>query len=338
MPHSSGGGSHGGGSHSGGHSFGGSSRSYSSGGSSSSSYKEHVRVSHSRFTGANKYVYYTRGGRMHYMYAKKKPDTPDLSTTAVLIAVIGVIAGFLFFTFYNAGLYTPRKLDTSNYESGTMIIDNVGIIREKAALDKEMKELLAVSGVSPAIEIVTESEWNTNYESFEAFAYSEYLRLFNDEKHWLVVLSLPDDYKTVDFVDWRWEGMIGDDCYPAINSSSEELFTTTVQRYLLRSEVNYMEQGLANAYKEFANVCMERQIDRINLIMAAIVLAIFVILTWIAIADYIRQRKCSKAHVVTKRSKEHNCDYCGRLYLLGTVLACPGCGAPVPAMNNIEEG
>ena len=333
MPHSSGGGSHGGGSHSGGSSHSSSSSYSSSSSSYGSSYDLETKISTDYFRGADKYVYYNYSGKIKYIYADRTPCEPELSVVATIVIIFTLIAAGLIWFLWVISIFLPKAIDTKSYDSGPMIIDDVGVVNNQKDLYSSLQRFIDVSGVSPAVEIVEDRAWISNYTDLETYAYSEYLRLFDDEKHWLIVISYPEDYKTAEFVDWKWEGMIGDDCSDAFNDRSEELFTTTIQRYMLRTDLNSVGQNLANAYNSFCDVCMENQIDEIGIVFMVIVLIAYIALSFFYIWDYIKRKQYSGAVRVTKKNKEHNCEYCGSLYLLGTVTSCPGCGAPVQASN-----
>lgn len=335
MPHSSGGGSHSGGSHS-----GGSSRSYSGSGSSGGSYSSGSyvssmnlhRISRRPYKGARRYVYYDRSGTMHSVYRKGFSGNSEISTVIGAVFLFSLFAVPIIVFCLKIGLYIPRPLDASAYDSSVYLSDSTGLTdtREyREAVEKFKK----ATGVAPGIEIVNKSEWENRYNDLETFAYSEYLRLFDDEKHWLVVISIPDDFTKTSFVNWEWEGMIGDDCYPAFNSISEALFTKTMQKYLIRSSMDDFGEHIAKCYEEFSETGMERQISTGYLIFAGLTAAVYLVLCSIFITDCVNEKKIEKCKYVPSAAKEYNCEYCGTLYVAGTVTKCPSCGAPIPANN-----
>lgn len=329
MPHSSGGGSHGGGSHY----SGGSSGGYRSSSGSSGSSVDVVKVSRKPYNGCVKYVYYSRGGTLRYIYADRKPSKPDLGVTIVIALILGFIALGIAWTLLEVGLYMPKALEVSSYASGIMIEDEVGVINEEDEdeLEQALEAFLDNTGVSPTVKIVYNDTWDDDYDSLEIYAYSEYLRMYDDEKHWLVVISLPEDYETMDFVDWQWEGMIGDDCYPAISTDMENRFTDTVHKHMLRSCVDDIGENLADAYMEFNGFCMEMDISYGFVIAAGILVLMYLAILWFMINEHIKESVCYKAVAVPHNALEENCEYCGNLYIHGTVLDCPKCGAPIKA-------
>ena len=325
MAHSSGGGSHGGGTHSGGYSHSHSSR--SSGGSYGGGSFVPTHISRRRFSGAREYVYYDRRGNYHYIYADSNPDKPDLATTIMLSVMFLVIGLGLAWFMLDIGLFAPQPISASSYESGIYLESSLDIGDESAALDA-MQDMLETTGVSPAVEVVDDAAWSANYTNLETFAFSEYYRLFDDESHWLVVISYPDETADDGFVDCQWEGIIGDDCASVVSFDAEDRFTLIMQKYLLRSEQTSLGDALASAYDEFTAGALETQYDATFLVLAAIFALFTFMLVFLMIRKYIREKTCYKATQVPAGATLQNCAYCGRPYVVGTIQLCPGCGAP----------
>lgn len=341
MPHSSGGGSHGGGSHSGGYSSYSSSssgsRSLSSGDSSST---PSAHISRSAFPGARRYMYRNSRGRVTYLYSSGHREKASLSTTIVGCVIFAAIAILIARFLFSIGLYIPRPLDTRSYQADTRIVDEVGLPGDRE-LEKGLEDFLKATGVSPAVELVEDSAWEQNYKDLETFAYSEYLRLFDDECHWLIVISFPEDYDSASFFDWQWEGMIGDDCYPAFNSDSEELFTQKVQQALLRAAPGTLKENLGEAFTEFSKEGMKRQVSAGFVGVGVIVLLIGGLIVWALVKDYRNNKMMEKAVYAPEGSSSAavkaekpkprllTCEYCGRQLAADTVSECPYCGAPI---------
>ena len=327
MAHSSGGGSHGGGTHSGGHSRNRSSKSGFAP-SRSGALFDHARISHRRFPGACEYVYYDRHGDYHYLYADYAPEKPDLLIAIILSIMILIIGLGLTWLMMDIGLFVPRPISTSSYESGIYLESCLDMDDESAVLDS-MQNMLETTGVSPAVEVVYDAAWSDNYTDLETFAFSEYYRLFDDESHWLVVISYPKKTAADGFVDWQWEGIIGDDCKSVINSETEDRFTLIMQKYLLRLERMSLGDSLALAYDEFTADALAVQYDVVFIVIAAIFALFTIMLEVLIIRNYIQEMACYKATKVPAGATLQKCIYCGRPYVAGTILECPGCGAPV---------
>ena len=333
MAHSSGGGSHGGGTHSGNRSQNYSNRnSHSFRRSYSGNLFDSVRISNHHFLGASEYVYYDQHGDYHYIYADCIPDKPDLVITIILSFVIMIIGFSLVWLMLDIGLFVPQPISISSYESGVYLESSIDIGDESTTF-YAMQGMLETTGVSPAVEVVEDADWNANYTNLETFAFSEYYRLFDDESHWLVIISYPNEIADDDFVDWKWEGIIGDDCESVINSETEDYFTLTMQKYLLRSKQTSLGDSLALAYKEFTASALKTQYDITFLAISLIFVLLTIMLIVLVIRKYIKEMNCYKAIKVPKGATMQKCIYCDRPYVVGTTLVCPGCGAPL----NINE-
>jgi len=318
MPHSSGGGSHGGGSHGG------------SGGSSG------PRVSRKPYVGSRRYIYYYPGtNRYEYLYYSGTPTAP---TKAQLIPAIFISVVLLLISLYlvKSAFVVPVKTDLNSYNASILIEDEVGLIDNTIPLMRTLEDFQERTGVTPAIEIVNHSDWLGNYTSLETFAYSEYLRQFDDEKHWLFVISYPEDTNS-GFVDWAWEGMIGDDVGRTISSGAEERMTGLMQKYLLRVDANDVSDAIDSAFREFSETVMEPYTEYGALFSAAMPLLFAVFVLIAAAVDYKGKTKLAAAYPLGYAApRERNCEYCGCMYVEGTVSVCPHCGAPIPAAEPAE--
>lgn len=197
MPHSGGGGSHGGGSHGG------------SGGSGSSS-----RTSPYYFPGARRFRRHYYDGRPDdYFYSDATPRKTGISSL-IFIVLFGV-----FFCGMMGVMNTQnsaKKLKENYTRPQTRIIDNIDVIDNDVSLEAALEEYNDTTGICPVIYTMYESE-ASGYSSLEKFAYDKYLQLFSDERHYLMVYTIPEeqaeDYKSGELKvpDFNWEIMIGDD-------------------------------------------------------------------------------------------------------------------------------
>lgn len=336
MPHSSGGGSHGGGSYSGGsHYSGGRSSSGSSGGSYSSSggssYSEKP-ISRRPYPGATRYVYYDSFGHVHNIYHQGRAERADLETSIGVIIVISLIFVPIIWLISEAAVFIPHQIHTASYNSEIVIDDHVGFV-DTVSMSDALLLFQDKTGVTPAVEIVTDSEWEPDYTDLETFAYSEYLRMFDDEKHWLFVISYPDDYQEKEFIDWSWHGMIGDDVGSAINYTSEDNFTNIMHKHMLRSSPDKLDEQLSAAFNEFSAIVMDNQISTGFVVTDIILFGIYLAILYYFIHDYMQHRQLEKAVRVKNNAKQYACEYCGCMYVSGTVSVCPHCGAAIPPHN-----
>lgn len=234
-------------------------------------------------------------------------------------------------------LFVPEKLNTAAYFSGVTVSDRTGVM-ETAMLEDAMQEFLDATGVSPAVEFVYKDEASGNLESY---AYDRYLTMFHDEQHWLIELAVSRDFREKRWPKLQWEGMIGDDCYPSISSGTEEMFTKTVNKHLLRSNGQNIEQKLADAWSEMAVRAARTQVDTGALGAAAFFLVFFGLCNWVLVREYVRFKRLKKCVALSETAvsperpgvrmslRRPRCRYCGARYNPKTDERCPDCGARI---------
>jgi len=199
MPHSSGGGSHGGGFHS------------SSHGSSSSGTSTHY------FHGARRYMYYDENGKEKYIYSRTKPVKPSLASVFVF-PIFGFIFGFaMLFAIVSD---RPQKLKADYPDQDQYVYDNIDVIADDEALTEQLKEFQDVTGICPVVYTFHNSDWEESSSDLEDFTFEVYVTDYSDEKHFVVVYSVPSNRS----YDFSWEAVQGDDTDNIITESFFEKF------------------------------------------------------------------------------------------------------------------
>lgn len=345
MPHSSGGGSHsggyssssssgsrsysGGGSHSGGYSSSSYSRSSYSGSSYSSSYSAPVRsrpepkVSSTMFDGATKYVFY-RNNRPMYYYSDY--ETGVVKKHRRLFFWVPFI---IFMLIATVAAVQPSAL-TMEYDNTVFIADTLNVIDDSDALFDALEAFRDETGITPCVVTISNESWQGYYNDLSAMAFDLYVNQFEDERHWLVVYSQPENPDPA-FNDWYWEGIQGDDTDSIITEETADDFGMSLQKYLTNNRYSVGE-ALTKAFNDTTPVIMDNADIDSDAVLGAIVL--FVILFWIAIKRTAVFTKTparplampAGAKPVKRRAKEINCEYCGGVYLSDN-LTCPHCGA-----------
>ena len=178
MPHSSGGGSHGGGFHGGG----------SSGGSSN-------HVSNHYYPGARRYIRHHRNtGVDEYVYARTMPQRSGLSGIIIIIVMALFFLGVTSMVIFQD---KPRRLN-GLYDS-PKVYDDANVIEDDDALTEKIEEYYVLTGICPVIYTVNDEEWNFrynenlthSYNDLESYAFFKYTDNFPDEKHFVIVYSVP---------------------------------------------------------------------------------------------------------------------------------------------------
>lgn len=326
MPHSSGGGSHGGGFHSGG-SFH-SSSSHGSGGRSGPSTSRHY------FPGAYRYVYYSHS-RPVYFYgtgAVKKGNWKSVCITNAAFILIWFLFGWAIF---GDSFSAPSRLSMDYEDTRILIGDDASLLS-----DEECDEIYDVflefqqkSGITPAFRTVYNEEWKGNYSSLENYAYDMYVNAFEDESHWLLVYSEPENANGA-FDDWYWEGMQGDDTDSIITQNLADTQGQAFQKYLTKESCSVGE-ALEKSFQEILPGLMDKKyVDPEDVML----FVLFVILPCLffayrAISAFLTRGREGAIRCKTAKEKplEDKCEYCGGIYVHGLHESCPHCGAPIKA-------
>lgn len=260
MPHSSGGGSHGGGSHGGGsHGGGGGSRG--------------PRVSTRPFRNSRRFRYYDNHGNEHYIYSTAAPRKVSIFE---LVFNLVMFAPFLLFPsfFLISAFASPKPLQPQYVSSSVHIEDNIGVIDNKISLESTLKEFQNLTGIEPYIITVNDSEWDQYYDDLVNYSYDLYVNHFTDEQHFLIVYSEPDNAGELAFVDWKWEGMQGDDTDHILSESKFERFQKDIQRGLTREDVSVGE-AFDTAFSNSLDYIMSVNIDKETTIFVFIFMLIW---------------------------------------------------------------
>lgn len=332
MPHSSGGGSHSGGSHSS-HS---SSHSSSHGGSSSR--PRTVRSTY--FNGARRFVRYSNHGAQ-YMYADYDLTGKSLGKVRYFLLIFYIPFIIAIFGMLGNSIHMPKKVVNSpeNLHKQVMIWDSIGAIDDDVLpeLEQAMQQFEDKTGIEPALVTLDNSKW-LPYTTLENYAYEYYLNLFNDEKHWLLVYST-DTELIQSYEDWYWEGMQGDDTDGVLTERITDNFTNKVHADLLKQNVSVGEAFL-DGFNEIEPSLMKMVFEPFNFFMGLFVAGFIGFHMYFMVFFTDKKTKADrekyKDYVECPSGpafKEDNCEYCGGLYVIGTVLSCPHCGAQLPAHN-----
>ena len=314
MPHSSGGGSSGGGFHSGGSSH--------HGGSSGNA----SRISTRPFVGATSYIYYTRSFQPRVIYSSTSPDQLRKSSPAAYV-FLGIFAlvpvGVMLFT----GIHNPAKLPT-NYASTIEVIDHVDALsdEEEAALESTFNEFYTVSGISPYLLCIDNETWSSSFSSLEDYAYREYLKLFSDESHWLIVYAGKSGSPRE---NWHFEGMQGNDTDGILTTKVTDAFNSALYDDL-RGNAYTVGGAVDHAFRSILPTLMDKSFY-VEPAMIVFSCAWFGMVAFFLAAMIVNdvQRKALKGAVKATNvnpASIKTCIRCGTQYYPGSITKCPKCG------------
>ncbi len=131
------------------------------------------------------------------------------------------------------------------------IVDNIGVIDNEDSLNEVMQEFEDLTGIYPCVMTVYDSDWNQDYDELWQYAYDVYINTFSDELHFLIVYSEPENAVDLDFVEWAWEAIQGDDTDPILTKYNFRIFQDALQTDLLRDNVSVGE-AFENAFEEIS--------------------------------------------------------------------------------------
>ena len=109
------------------------------------------------------------------------------------IVITTIIALFVNF-FLGVGFkLSATKLDSSEYLL-PVISDDAGVIADKTELDGLLSEYRELTGIVPVVYTVYEEDWKaTGANSLSQYALYKYMALTSDERHFVIVYSVPKD-------------------------------------------------------------------------------------------------------------------------------------------------
>ena len=246
------------------------------------------------------------------------------------LAMVGSVACFV--TFFLVCFHSFQKVNV-DYDTTVIIEDNVDVLtdQEESELKEAFEKFTDITGVTPAFHSIDLTSWRSWYDSLERYAYYQYLNMFDDEKHWLIVFSSNGDR-----YNWKWEGMIGDDCGSAITSKTEASLTSNIQNNLQNSSSYTVSEAIIAAFEEIS-----KNINKVSIDWEILLLFIFVNISFagcaalcfinVCIKKYENDPRISSFRCTTDKEKPtvYDCENCGGWYVDGIHDSCPYCGAKI---------
>ena len=330
MPHSSGGGSHSSGSHS---------SSFHSSGSHSSRGSSTIQTSYiaaaNKYPGAKRYIYFENN--MPVFVWADYDVTKDHRSRGRIVKLIVALIFWVLSVLHS--IHNPSELEWTEKEleaagSNTYLInDKADIFKDTSGLAQALEEFYQLTKIRPAIITVEEQSWINNYDSMEVFAYDMYVNIFDDEKHWLLIYSVPpltDD----NFENWKWEGMQGDYTDPILTTDETSAFNKNLHKMLLDRNSYSVEEAFEQAFRDLNKTVMSIYIPLEAIISDIVTLVIILLFFFFAGGGFhpVREKIYRTATLCPENFKDYdNCEYCGTKYLIGFHKKCPSCGAPLKA-------
>ena len=367
MPHSGGGGSSSSGSHHSSSSHSSSSHHSGGGGSSSSGarYSQKPRSYHTAYRSHDDDVYVRyRNGTPQFRYVGKKEyrkcSKKFIILTSLLPAVLfPLLLGILIYALTGASIFSGRVRKpspvTESYADAqwNMIDDRADSFTptEEQQIAATLRSLYQTSGIRTEIQTITENMFlEADKSDLETYAYAEYVNLFSDEDHLLIVFEdIGDD-------DWKFELMEGDNTSDWLNDGVNDHFDDKLTENLwATSRYTYGTAFVASL--QDLNLYMTEHAgeptweDNLNTQVLRFILAVtlYFSLFWglvrmkSLLSDGSAEKQMEEAGyqklnhpvmVINSSAKAEpkmvKCDYCNGVYPYG-MMSCPHCGAPAKA-------
>ncbi len=282
MAHRSGGGSHSGGHHS----------SHSSGRSGSGT--KLARYSQKPFLNARRFRYYDKKGTEKYLYCDRIPKRMKIGELILHLVVYlpFFLMGYLVVAT-NLYIFMPPKPLEPVYETTDVHInDGIGVIEDENGLEDILQQFEETTGISPYVMTVYDSEWQGKYDELWEYAYYIYLNKFSDEQHFLIVYSEPENAEELEFVDWSWEGIQGDETDPILTETNVDRFEEDLHKNFLNNKISVGE-AFEKAFEESLTYMMEYNYMADAVVTIIILLIMFLFILYFIIYN-IKEYKIGK--------------------------------------------
>ena len=213
----------------------------SGGGSRSGGSRSRSSSSSSRSSGSSRHIStISRLGHHRYIYYDRN-NNENKPRWFMLVFYIPFL--FAVISIFSTSVWIPKKIDT--VASPIVIEDGLHIIQDEDYLRHELEKFQEETGVTPAIITVDQAEFVGKYDTMFNYCLRQYYNHFEDETHWLIVYSEPVGSE---YMDWSWEGVIGDDTGASINLGMEECLINEFHNNLYRDWP--FERKIADAFNK----------------------------------------------------------------------------------------
>lgn len=258
------------------------------------------------------------------------------------IALFLIIVAYIFFRCL-FGIFgcidIPHKINNSGVSSKEIVInDQINVIDNEDELRNTLIEFRDKTGIIPAVITVDISDWKNEGYDMEQYAYNTYVYNWSDESHWLILYSEgPESDGT--FGTWEWEGMQGDDTDKVLTSSIADDFTEGLHNMFIARGTYTTGEAIDKAFSDLSMHIMDNRINYFGIVVRVLGMVISVIVAfcaWKSQKKKVEKYKDFKEVNNPTMSANHipiedTCDYCDGVYVVGTVISCPHCGAAIPA-------
>jgi len=218
---------------------------------------------------------------------------------------------------------------------------------EEQEIEKALHDLYMSSGIRTEVQTITEETFEEADKSdLETYAYAEYVNLFSDEDHFLIVFEDKGNNA------WEFELMEGDNTSYWLTDAVNNHFNETLTENLWATS-RYTYGTAFSAALTDLNTYLQRESTEVNPILNYVLLFVLVFVpAWLSFLPFslismiVRLKRGSVDQQMAQdgytkianptiiinqygnpEPKMVQCDYCDGLYPAGSTV-CPHCGAP----------
>ncbi len=252
------------------------------------------------------------------------------SKTRYFLLLVYIPFIFGFFLMVGEAIHNPKRIQPAT-EGHMCIEDNIDILSdsEESMIMNEFRDFYSQTGITPCLITGYNSDWINNYSNMEEYAYYLYVNKFDDEKHFLIVYTQPEE--SDDFVNWYHFEMQGNDTDSIITESVGENYVNSLHTYLLQDTKYTVGEAIDNSFKDMNAHIMDFSLDAGALVGSVLYIGFICVHCYFMVFyDPNKKYRGKKIALVSEKYiKEIVCKYCGGVYVDKTVSSCPHCGSPL---------
>lgn len=279
------------------------------------------------YPGSKRYVYYY-DNKPHYYYSDTEPLGREFNSFEkgffIFFAFFLLVGGIYFLTH---SIIFQKKLSCDAQYVCT-IDDRAGVISDENTLLTSLDKFYKKTGVCPCVVTVNMADLNKPLEKYTLELYKE---TYKDENHWLIVCSFPDGEASE---YWYCEAAQGYNTDKSLVRANK-LIVSLKSRFW--EDAENISNVLAKALDKYSFFFIVPSVEVFGLMMATIMFYISILIfNWMYSPKHKKDREkdaCISKAVLCEDiplHQEKECNACGGIYVTGTCIVCPHCGADLP--------
>lgn len=302
------------------------------------SQKTSGKIKKKYFSGSTRFVYYVQK-KPRYVYAdyditqKKGPMRYITLIAFILIFILGA-------SIFAKSIIVPKHIESSpEYDPLAVIDDEMGVLEEKASLEKVMKSFLNTTGVSPYVLIIDKGNSSLTSCRSDVSKYSRNFSLdkFVDKKHWVITYVYDEDNPKAPITDSNLGEFHGTDTNNIITSKTKEAFMANLANCLNDRSSYKISKAFEKAFTDIEPIVMNRQINTVTFVIGIVICIFSAIMGWVKFGYNKDEKYFKKAVICPSSVTEEKCEHCGGFYVVGTGIACPHCEALFEYTDNDDD-